>query len=57
MKWCRFLAGERVSYGLVDDERVTEVAGSPFAEGRNNHLTPSSRPDLTLRFEGHLLAA
>jgi len=32
MKWCRFLAGERVSYGLVDDERVTEVAGSPFAE-------------------------
>jgi len=32
MKWCRFLAGERVSYGLVDDERVTEVAGSPFEE-------------------------
>src|SRR6266852_643836 len=32
MKWCRFLAGERVSYGVVDDERVTEVAGSPFAE-------------------------
>src|SRR5437867_10135859 len=32
MKWCRFLAGERVSYGLVDDDRVIEVAGSPFAE-------------------------
>ncbi|HEX9350333.1 MAG TPA: DUF2437 domain-containing protein, partial [Gaiellaceae bacterium] len=32
MKWCRFVAGERVSYGLVDDERVIEVAGSPFGD-------------------------
>jgi len=32
MKWCRFLVEQRVSYGLIDDERVTEVTGSPFAE-------------------------
>jgi 2-keto-4-pentenoate hydratase/2-oxohepta-3-ene-1,7-dioic acid hydratase in catechol pathway len=32
MKWCRFRAGERVSYGLVDDDRVAEVTGSPFGE-------------------------
>src|SRR5918999_2587651 len=32
MKWCRFQAGQDVSYGIVEDERVIEVAGSPFAE-------------------------
>ena len=32
MKWCRFRAGQHESYGLVDDDRVTEVAGGPFAE-------------------------
>jgi hypothetical protein len=32
MKWCRFLAGERVSYGLVEDELIREVSGSPFGE-------------------------
>jgi 2-keto-4-pentenoate hydratase/2-oxohepta-3-ene-1,7-dioic acid hydratase in catechol pathway len=32
MKWCRFRAGQHESYGLVEDEKVTEVAGSPFAE-------------------------
>lgn len=35
MKWCRFLAGETICYGIVeDDDRVTEVAGSPFATYR-----------------------
>ncbi len=32
MKWCRFLAGERVSYGLVEDDMIREVSGSPFDE-------------------------
>jgi 2-keto-4-pentenoate hydratase/2-oxohepta-3-ene-1,7-dioic acid hydratase in catechol pathway len=32
MKWCRFLVEQRVSYGLIDDDRVTEVSGSPLAE-------------------------
>jgi 2-keto-4-pentenoate hydratase/2-oxohepta-3-ene-1,7-dioic acid hydratase in catechol pathway len=41
MRWCRFRAGERVSYGLVDDERVTEVAGSPFGE---HTVTRTSHP-------------
>jgi 2-keto-4-pentenoate hydratase/2-oxohepta-3-ene-1,7-dioic acid hydratase in catechol pathway len=31
MKWCRFLAGERVSHGLVEDDLIREVSGSPFA--------------------------
>jgi hypothetical protein len=34
MKWCRFRLGERVSYGLVEDEEVVEVDGSPFGEHR-----------------------
>ena len=32
MKWCRFLAGERISYGLVEDELIREVSGSPLGE-------------------------
>jgi 2-keto-4-pentenoate hydratase/2-oxohepta-3-ene-1,7-dioic acid hydratase in catechol pathway len=32
MKWCRFQAGQHVSYGIVEDETVAEVSGSPFAE-------------------------
>ena len=31
MKWCRFQVGQRLSYGIVeDDERIIEVSGSPF---------------------------
>ena len=32
MKWCRFQIEQRVSYGVVEDDRVTEVTGSPLAE-------------------------
>jgi 2-keto-4-pentenoate hydratase/2-oxohepta-3-ene-1,7-dioic acid hydratase in catechol pathway len=32
MKWCRFQAGQQVSYGIIEDETVTEVTGNPFAE-------------------------
>ena len=30
MKWCRFQAGSHVSYGLIEDDRVIAVVGSPF---------------------------
>ena len=32
MKWCRFQTGQQVSYGIVEDDQVVEVVGSPFAE-------------------------
>jgi 2-keto-4-pentenoate hydratase/2-oxohepta-3-ene-1,7-dioic acid hydratase in catechol pathway len=41
MKWCRFQAGLRVSHGIVEDDRITEVAGTPFAEYT---LTETSYP-------------
>ena len=30
MKWCRFQADGEVSYGIVEDDRVVQVSGSPF---------------------------
>jgi len=31
MKWCRLQVGNKVSYGMVEDEaRVIEVSGTPF---------------------------
>ena len=31
MKWCRFQVGDKVSYGIVEDDvRVIEVSGTPF---------------------------
>ena len=41
MKWCRFQTGPHASYGIVEDDKVTEVAGSPFAEYR---MTGASHP-------------
>ena len=32
MKWCRFQVGAQVSHGIVEDDAVIEVAGSPFDE-------------------------
>jgi 2-keto-4-pentenoate hydratase/2-oxohepta-3-ene-1,7-dioic acid hydratase in catechol pathway len=32
MKWCRYQSGRTVSYGLIEDTTVREVAGSPFGE-------------------------
>ena len=32
MKWCRFQIGAHVSHGIVEDDTVIEVAGSPFDE-------------------------
>ncbi|MGE3536527.1 MAG: fumarylacetoacetate hydrolase family protein [Candidatus Tectimicrobiota bacterium] len=41
MKWCRFLYEARSSYGLIEDERVIEVTGSPFG---NHTVTRHSYP-------------
>ena len=30
MKWCRFKSGDKVSYGIIEEETVIEVEGSPF---------------------------
>ena len=30
MKWCRFEYGDKTTYGIIDGDSVTEVAGSPF---------------------------
>jgi 2-keto-4-pentenoate hydratase/2-oxohepta-3-ene-1,7-dioic acid hydratase in catechol pathway len=32
MRWCRFQVGAQVSHGIVEEDTVIEVAGSPFAE-------------------------
>lgn len=32
MKWCRFQVGQHISYGIIEDETVTEVTGSPLAD-------------------------
>jgi len=34
MKWCRVQIGERISYGLVEDDEIVEVDGDPFADHR-----------------------
>lgn len=34
MKWCRFQVGQHVGFGIVEDDKVVEVAGSPFTEHR-----------------------
>ena len=30
MKWCRFQVEQSVSYGIIEDDRVIQVSGSPF---------------------------
>ena len=30
MKWCRFQAGDKAAYGIIEGDIVVEVAGSPF---------------------------
>ena len=37
MKWCQFQSGQKLDYGIIDDDTVTEVTGSPF-ESTDGHL-------------------
>jgi 2-keto-4-pentenoate hydratase/2-oxohepta-3-ene-1,7-dioic acid hydratase in catechol pathway len=32
MHWCRFQSGEQAVYGLIEGDRVVEVAGNPFGQ-------------------------
>ena len=41
MKWCRFRRGHVTHYGVVEDDRVTAVAGNPFGKYT---LTRTSHP-------------
>ena len=47
MKWCRFQSGRNVAYGVIDDNTVTEVTGSPFeSHDRTSTTVPLSRVKL-----------
>jgi 2-keto-4-pentenoate hydratase/2-oxohepta-3-ene-1,7-dioic acid hydratase in catechol pathway len=39
VRWCRFQAGRTVAYGIIDDNTVTEVEGSPFGDHRRTAST------------------
>ena len=41
MQWCRFQSGPKVAYGIIDQNTVTEVTGSPF---ENYARTSSTYP-------------
>ena len=41
MKWCRFQAGDKTAYGIIEGDTVVEVSGSPFEDYTR---TSSSRP-------------
>ena len=30
MRWCRFQVGQKIAYGILEDDRIKEVEGSPF---------------------------
>ena len=30
MKWCRFKSGDKIAYGIIEEDTVIEVEGSPF---------------------------
>ena len=42
MKWCRFQTGDTSAYGIIEDNTVTAVTGSPFGTlyQNLNHLSP-----------------
>jgi 2-keto-4-pentenoate hydratase/2-oxohepta-3-ene-1,7-dioic acid hydratase in catechol pathway len=67
--WCRFRVGARESYGLVEDEQIVEVDGTPLGEhrvGRGRHplravkLLPPIMPRVLYaagpNYRGHLEA-
>jgi 2-keto-4-pentenoate hydratase/2-oxohepta-3-ene-1,7-dioic acid hydratase in catechol pathway len=52
MKWCRFQVGNTTSYGIIENENVTQVEGNPF-EGHKLTSTkhPLSKVKLLVPFE------
>ena len=39
MIWCRFQVGQQVSHGIVEDDQVIEVTGSPFGDYTRTHTS------------------
>ena len=39
VKWCRFRVGETVSHGIVEDDTVIEVSGTPWGEHARTGVT------------------
>ena len=47
MRWCRFQAGDRSAYGIIEGDSVAEVTGSPFeTHVRTSTKVPLSRVKL-----------
>ena len=47
MRWCRFQAGDRSAYGIIEGDSVAEVTGSPFeVHARTSTKVPLSRVKL-----------
>ena len=47
MRWCRFQAGDRSAYGIIEGDSVAEVTGSPFeTHTRTSTKVPLSRVKL-----------
>jgi 2-keto-4-pentenoate hydratase/2-oxohepta-3-ene-1,7-dioic acid hydratase in catechol pathway len=47
MRWCRFQAGDRSAYGIIEGDSVAEVTGSPFeTHARTSTKMPLSRVKL-----------
>ena len=47
MRWCRFQAGDRSAYGIIEGDSVAEVTGSPFeAHAQTSTAVPLSRVKL-----------
>ena len=42
-KWCRFQAGDRVSYGMIEDDNVVAIDGTPWG----SHSVSSNRHALS----------
>jgi 2-keto-4-pentenoate hydratase/2-oxohepta-3-ene-1,7-dioic acid hydratase in catechol pathway len=43
MKWCRFQSGQKVAYGIIENDTVIEVTGSPFESyARTSTTSPLS---------------
>ena len=62
MNWCRFQAGQKVSYGVIENGVVTEVTGDPFGSHTRTSTThmqtqvkllvPVDRPSKVLALAG-----
>ena len=51
MKWIRYQYGGRTSYGIVEEEQIEEVSGTPFGDyARTGHRFPISAVQIAVPF-------